>query len=1847
MQVLFHQAVSLFAELKARYASRTIDAGTYRYRRGMILDHYLGVTDRYGNPNLPLMTNRLQRLRSFSLYLVWDEVLEEEQRMLLRSHCPPPSLGQSIPLLPPPRIPHMLQVDVGLLPPPLLSPAPVTRKQYVAIPPGSSMLAKPAKAFLDVYFQPYAKVAKRGGTKGHLIYRCKHTDCTMLCRLVPVPHAHPPLYVAEVKILCSVHTNHSARDDEHLLQAFPVRVLGPSAKSRVCPALSAAVLVFIDLLVEGNPKITPAAIMESLVGNRDFASLPFLTATDRREHTTRQVRRYRQNAERAKGLPKAIFSLDRLKNFVLMHELVVPVAFTRPSPFPTWPDFETFYLRYKAAYDSEHDAASPWKDRYQLLTLPVPPAEVFRELLGRDLNGEEKLRVARTVVFTSLSNLYCMLLWTETYPLDVRVVLCDGVFGLVASNKQVMVTISGVDVGWRVDQQRTTRSARPFGHALCPKGETSISVITLYLCLQLAASNLFGVDRIHFSFSTAICDHSDAIAGGLGLLGHDTDTAFGMDTDTVFGWDTEIGMCYFHLSRLFLIPRWVRRHLNNLEYASTAKSHVRLLHRSRSAAQFDACFALVMAKWREDGEGELATHFTKTFGPQTKWRNWYFCALGIPGLVPSNNPQESYNRRIQGDAETHGPISLRVSVPVFLDREAPKLLRRDYVSTSGLGFHYPVGLTKHVIATVVLADPEVDVRQSGSTYWVNHPRVFGHPITNYRTESYLKILAGDITAYTEIAAIETATFQLCCVQLLPEGTIFAPGTPRVVCQCKRYYYDLECTGTALVQDLLAMLPNSIASSFIRGSEADGGTSTDAAAYNVPGGFAQLQNSQLKWYFSSLTMKQLEGVQAYRGLRPNPHQDQDLLDSNTSARSIITGRLLNARGLPIVAPSAASHRQATASRRQAEAAAAPSTAAPVARPRAATAAKPLAASRLQATASRRQAEAAAAEAVQRAESARDTHSAALATKGRSAALATKPRSAAVATKASTAFVASSFNPSAVATRVVLAAMAEAELAWMPLGKQSEKSLKRGQSLVEKGNHLVKRQKLTPPPSALSPDSEDDVPAEDEVPVLMLWNERRNERDMALYITNQLHDEYNGWSNRLTASILTYRNQERRKVTPGVRPPRVLRPAAKALVHSDDDSADASHHLKSIRSFLLLWQATNEAKTPSEKCKAVEIVLVAIRKLNPMTLTKEQFIRLAAEDNTAALLYDVVHQATHDLTSTLKYYRGAVVAIENTGRHGTLMPPEPSSVFVTDEIHAMSLRIDAISIKSGNTIYNIRTMLRNENMEPGDRLGNVMLPNVWLDILFTAFESLRPSLFGLNLFVLEDIDEKSTIDLSKYPDCVPPVIFELAGVPVAPDEDLDDDLDDDLDYDLDYDLDTDSDTDLDDDLDDDSDTDSDTDLDRGGDNPVARDGDGGGDNDEDADIAPGRIVIQQDILRHITRFVCAHSFCSQFPWRQFASARHGTMRGMMDAAVAMARKKRHINGGDEVNRFLAENMGEERIDGTLPSRPPRLIGREHSPQTQYKVNDFCRYSSTQWFNDVLINHFMRGLAWMQRGEIHPRPDLRISNGERWLQHRIVGAGKPRLYLVSEQWSNSLFSWCGTGLATRNTESLMQRFLNMDLPADWTSMRSLKLAPNIRENGARPRPVHVANNEDWHSAFWPINITHSHWLCVVSCNATHTLYLYDFLYGFGSSEWHDRFQRKILDVIGEYLNVKCQAAGRSIVWKHKVVITKSLQEDGTNCGALLCMVAWFTTWFGRPPTEAELLPQRRVHDPTEAEAQLYGWDDLQNMRLWMAYSALTDRIWLPPDAEQVTDAVRQGYDGDWGPIDEPSQRDHNRQN
>jgi hypothetical protein len=318
MQSLYQRTACQIHQLRSSHASGTLDGLAYAEGRATILDNYLRATD----PLSPTM-NRLERLRSFFPILGPQEIWVEEQRMRQQSRRHPPFVPRwPIPLLPAP-IPLMsgvcgrgsLHQEFIELPPPPGRPAAVTPrlpkhvtprlpKQYKAICPGTASVPKNVgRVQLENFVLPYRIISKGGGRNGQLIFRCRSAGCTLRCRLVPVPLSVPRVYNAEVKIGFREHTNHNAEEEQVPL----VPVLGPNGKSKGFPPLSAEVKLYIDELVELNPKTTPENIMGSLVVHQRFAELPFLTNQYRRKDIRNKVRNYLQNARKAKRLSNPVY----------------------------------------------------------------------------------------------------------------------------------------------------------------------------------------------------------------------------------------------------------------------------------------------------------------------------------------------------------------------------------------------------------------------------------------------------------------------------------------------------------------------------------------------------------------------------------------------------------------------------------------------------------------------------------------------------------------------------------------------------------------------------------------------------------------------------------------------------------------------------------------------------------------------------------------------------------------------------------------------------------------------------------------------------------------------------------------------------------------------------------------------------------------------------------------------------------------------------------------------------------------------------------------------------------------------------------------------------------------------------------------------------------------------------------------------------------------------------------------------------------------------------------------------------------------------------------------------------
>jgi len=70
---------------------------------------------------------------------------------------------------------------------------------------------------------------------------------------------------------------------------------------------------------------------------------------------------------------------------------------------------------------------------------------------------------------------------------------------------------------------------------------------------------------------------------------------------------------------------------------------VRLIHKCRSIKQVEALVPIVLKKWRDHKQVELARVVEKEYFSEP-WNVWYCTAGGHPGVCPSSQPIEAYNK---------------------------------------------------------------------------------------------------------------------------------------------------------------------------------------------------------------------------------------------------------------------------------------------------------------------------------------------------------------------------------------------------------------------------------------------------------------------------------------------------------------------------------------------------------------------------------------------------------------------------------------------------------------------------------------------------------------------------------------------------------------------------------------------------------------------------------------------------------------------------------------------------------------------------------------------------------------------------------------------------------------------------------------------------------------------------------------------------------------------------------------------------------------------------------------------------------------------------------------------------
>jgi hypothetical protein len=83
-------------------------------------------------------------------------------------------------------------------------------------------------------------------------------------------------------------------------------------------------------------------------------------------------------------------------------------------------------------------------------------------------------------------------------------------------------------------------------------------------------------------------------------------------------------------------------------YFEQARHDIEHLHFARSQKQFVALGVLMLNRWRMDKLNDLANWFEATYLTEP-YNHWSVTSSGIPGVMPNQNPIESFHRDIKRD----------------------------------------------------------------------------------------------------------------------------------------------------------------------------------------------------------------------------------------------------------------------------------------------------------------------------------------------------------------------------------------------------------------------------------------------------------------------------------------------------------------------------------------------------------------------------------------------------------------------------------------------------------------------------------------------------------------------------------------------------------------------------------------------------------------------------------------------------------------------------------------------------------------------------------------------------------------------------------------------------------------------------------------------------------------------------------------------------------------------------------------------------------------------------------------------------------------------------------------------
>jgi hypothetical protein len=241
------------------------------------------------------------------------------------------------------------------------------------------------------------------------------------------------------------------------------------------------------------------------------------------------------------------------------------------------------------------------------------------------------------------------------------------------------------------------------------------------------------------------------------------------------------------------------RHLmTDPEFADIVVEDLRVLHLTRTQAMFDTLAAVVKLKWENEGETRLAEVVNKEYF-EKPYNRWFVTASGVPGVLPSSQPQESYHKQVKANKI----FSLRARMDHMIHDQVPALLLFDSMDLTGnMGSFVPDLLPSEVVEKAAGYKP-VDIQEypaNSRMYYVNTGDFKGTKVSVVRCFNY------QVSAVPRVAPTSTtlASFQKTYMGLHLVQPITAPGVGQqpYKCDCKGYWHSLVCAHVLAVRNLL-------------------------------------------------------------------------------------------------------------------------------------------------------------------------------------------------------------------------------------------------------------------------------------------------------------------------------------------------------------------------------------------------------------------------------------------------------------------------------------------------------------------------------------------------------------------------------------------------------------------------------------------------------------------------------------------------------------------------------------------------------------------------------------------------------------------------------------------------------------------------------------------------------------------------------------------------------------------------------------------------------------------------------------------------------------------------------------